>query len=66
MISLSELGALIGLIILTILVLLIPFILVVIVGIGFANLLGFTGLTWWAFLILFYLVVSGLLAMIGK
>lgn len=65
MIGLSEIGA-IGIIVLVILALLIPFILVVIVGIGFANLLGFTGLTWWAFIILFYLVISGILAMIGK
>ena len=65
MIGLSEIGA-IGIIVLVILALLIPFILVVIVGIGFANLLGFTGLTWWAFIILFYLVISGILTMIGK
>lgn len=65
MIGLTEIGA-IGIIVLVILALLIPFILVVIVGIGFANLLGFTGLTWWAFIILFYLVISGILTMIGK
>ena len=62
MIGLTEIGA-IGIIVLVILALLIPFILVVIVGIGFANLLG---LTWWEFIILFYLVISGILTMIGK
>lgn len=45
---------------------LIPFIITVIVGTAFANLLGFTGIVWWAFVILFYLVISAILGRITK
>lgn len=64
MIGLLELGT-IGLIGLIILIILLPIILTIIVGIGFANMLGFTGIFWWAFVILFYLVVSAILGAVG-
>lgn len=47
-------------------VILLPFILTIIVGIAFANMLGFTGITWWAFVILFYIVISAILGAISK
>jgi hypothetical protein len=53
-------GAL-GLVILILFVLLIPFICVIVLGIGFANMLGFTGIVWWSFLIIFYLILVGIL-----
>lgn len=64
MFGLMDLG-IIGIILLVIIILLIPFILTILVGIAFANSLGFTGIYWWAFIILFYLVVSAILSMIG-
>lgn len=65
MIGLSELGA-IGLIVLIILILLLPLIITVLVGIAFANYLGFTGIYWWSFVILFYLIVGAILGAIAK
>lgn len=64
MIGLSGLGV-VGLFLFIILVLLIPFVATIIVGIGLANLLGFTGIFWWAFVILFYIIITAMLAMVG-
>lgn len=64
MLGLLGIG-LIGLIVLIIIGLLLPLILTIIVGIGFANLFGFTGITWWAFVILFYLVLSLIFTKLG-
>jgi len=64
MLGLRELG-MIGIVFLVILVLLLPIILTLIVGIGFANLFGFSGLTWWAFVILFYIIVEAILTKIS-
>ena len=44
----------------------IPSFLTLVVGIGFANLLGFVGLTWWCFVGLFYLIVMAVLAYLYK
>lgn len=60
---LEELG-IIGIIGLIILIILLPLIITIIVGIAFANLLGFTGLYWWCFVILFYLIVTAILGAI--
>lgn len=65
MLGLRELGIM-GIIILIILVLLIPFLATIIVGIALANMLGFTGITWWAFVILFYLVIGAILGALGR
>jgi len=64
MLGLFEFG-LLGVVFIIIFLLLLPFIVTLIVGVAFANMLGFTGLTWWAFVILFYLVISGILGRIG-
>lgn len=64
MIGLKTMG-LIGIFILVILVLLIPLIATILVGIGFANMFGFTSIYWWAFVILFYFIISSILALIG-
>ena len=64
MFGLTELGIL-GIILLIILILLLPLILTIIVGVGFANMLGFTGIFWWAFVILFFIIIGAILGAIG-
>lgn len=65
MLGLLEGLGIIGVILLVTLVLLVPFIVTIIVGVGFANLLGLTGIYWWAFVILFYIVIGAILGAIG-
>lgn len=65
MFGLKEMGF-IGLILLIIIALLIPIFVTILVGIAFANMLGFTGLTWWAFVILFYIIIGAILGFLGK
>ena len=60
--ALTGLG-IIGVFILILILLFIPLFVTVIVGVAIANLLGFTGIVWWAFIILFYLIIT---AIIGK
>lgn len=62
---LEELGV-IGLILLILIIILIPFLCTIVLGITFANMLGLTGITWWAFVIIFYLVIMGILGLINK
>lgn len=64
MIGLLDLG-IFGLICLVIIALLLPLIATIIVGIAFANMLGFTGIYWWAFVILFYIIISSIIGAIG-
>lgn len=64
MFGLLNLG-IIGVILLIIIALFLPLILTIIVGVAFANQLGFTGIYWWAFVILFYLIVSAILGALG-
>ena len=42
-------------------IILIPLIATIILGVWLANYLGLTGIIWWAFLIVFYCIVSGLM-----
>lgn len=58
---LEEIG-IITLITFIILIILIPLIATIIIGITIANYLGLTGIVWWAFIILFYLIVSAILS----
>lgn len=62
---LEELGIL-GLLALIIFIILLPIAITVIVGIALANMLGFAGITWWAFVILFYLVIMAILGAINR
>lgn len=55
-----------GVIGLLVAILLIPLVVTIIVGVAIANLLGFTGIVWWAFVILFYIVVSSIIGMSTK
>ena len=66
MLGLLDLG-IIGIILFVIICLiLLPIIATIIVGVAFANMLGFSGLTWWAFVILFYFIISAILGAITK
>ena len=64
MMGLLELG-IGGLIILILIGLLLPIIVTIIVGIAFANHFGFTGINWWAFVILFYILISLIFTKLG-
>lgn len=57
---LAGMGVL-GVILLILILIFLPLIVTVIVGVALANFLGFTGIVWWAFIILFYLVITGIL-----
>ena len=50
-----------GYVLLIILVLIIPIVATVILGTYLANYLGLSGIIWWAFVIVFFCVVSGLM-----
>ena len=65
MFNLESLG-LIGLMFLIILVAFIPLFATIIVGVALANMLGFVSITWWAFVILFYLLISAIFAALAK
>lgn len=54
----------IGLIILAIILILVPLIATIILGVFVANMLGLTGIVWWAFLVVFYIIVMGLISLI--
>ena len=65
MLGLLEGFGILGIILLIILILLIPFVVTIIVGMGIANWFGFTGIYWWAFVILFYIIIGAILGTIG-
>lgn len=55
-----------GLILLALIVIFIPLLATIILGIAFANMLHLTGITWWAFIIVFYLVVMSIVGALSK
>lgn len=52
----------IGVLLTVMCLILLPLVMTVIVGVAIANLLGFTGILWWAFVILFYLVIGSIIS----
>lgn len=54
----------IGLIILVLVVALLPLVCTIIIGTWLATTLGLTGIVWWSFVILFYIILMGILGMI--
>lgn len=54
----------IGFIILVLTVALLPLICTIIIGTWLATTLGLTGIVWWSFVILFYIILIGILGMI--
>lgn len=55
-------GGIIFLILIIILLILTPTIVTIIIGVWSAGQLGLTGIVWWAFVILFWLIISALLS----
>ena len=60
---LKEIGVM-GFILLVLIIILIPFLCTIVLGVAFANMLGLTGITWWAFIVIFYLVIMGILGLV--
>ena len=54
----------IGIILLIAILVLIPLICTIILGTYFATALGLTGIVWWAFVIIFYLIIIGILGVL--
>ena len=55
----------IGLVLFICILVLLPLICTIILGTYFATALGLTGLVWWAFVIIFYLVIMGVLGLLA-
>ena len=66
MLDLFKIAGLTGIVVIILFIILLPLVATIIVGIAFANILGFTGITWWAFLIVFYLIISGIMSLLSK
>ena len=54
----------IGLVLFICILILLPLLCTIILGTYFATVLGLTGLVWWAFVILFYLIIIGILGIL--
>ena len=54
---------LIGFVLFVLIIALLPLICTLVLGTYIASSLGLTGIVWWSFVILFYLVLMGLLGM---
>ena len=66
MLQLFEAG-IIGLVILIgIFLIFLPILVTIIVGMIFAYKLGLTGISWWAFMIFFYIIISAILGYLAK
>lgn len=55
----------IGVAILIIVIVLLPLVCTIILGTYFATVMGLSGIVWWAFVIVFYLIVMGLLGVVA-
>lgn len=55
----------IGIILLLIILLLLPLLCTIILGTYLATALGLSGIVWWAFVIIFYLIIAGILGAIA-
>lgn len=56
----------IGIILFILVLILLPFVCTIILGTYLATALGLTGLVWWSFVIIFYLVIAGLLGLMAR
>ena len=54
----------IGFVILVLVVALLPLICTIVIGTYIASSLGLTGIVWWSFVILFYIILMGILGML--
>lgn len=55
----------VGIILFILVLALLPFVCTIILGTYLATTLGLTGLVWWSFVIIFYLIIAGLLGLIA-
>ena len=55
----------IGLVLFICILVLLPLLCTIILGTYFATALGLTGLVWWAFVIMFYLIIMGVLGAVA-
>ena len=55
----------VGLVMFVLLLLLLPLICTIILGTYLATTLGLSGLVWWAFVILFYIIIMGVLGLLA-
>ena len=55
-----------GLIVIGLFLVLLPLICTIVLGTYLATMLGLTGLVWWCFVILFWIILSGLITMINR
>lgn len=46
-------------------VIIIPIIATIVIGMWIANQLGLSGIVWWSFIILFWLIVSSIISALG-
>ena len=53
-----------GLVLFICILILLPLVCTIILGTYFATALGLTGLVWWAFVIIFYIVIMGIISMV--
>lgn len=56
----------IGIILFILVLALLPFICTIVLGTYLATTLGLTGIVWWSFVILFYLLIAGLFGLIAR
>lgn len=54
----------VGLVIFILILLLLPLVCTIILGTYLATALGLSGLVWWAFVILFYIIIMGVLGLL--
>ena len=54
----------VGLVMFVLILLLLPLVCTIILGTYLATALGLSGLVWWAFVILFYIIIMGVLGLL--
>ena len=55
-----------GIVLFILVLALLPFVCTIVLGTYLATLFGLTGIVWWAFVILFYIVIIGIIGSIAK
>lgn len=61
-----EFGGFVFVLLIVCFIIAIPTIATVVVGIWLANMLGLTGIVWWSFVILFWMIVSSILSVLSS
>lgn len=65
--NLLEVGGILGIILIIIFLIFIPVIATIILGCYIAStVLGLTGIVWWCFLIIFYLIIMGIIGALSR